>query len=1068
MTIIAKDIMIQNPVSCQRYISIYDAIKIMGEDYDSKISYLVVTDEDLCLLGILSKWEIAKFMLKFNLNNENLKDIPVNNIMNIRVSSININAPLQDVIESMLSTNSECIICTEKEGNKASVKGIICKRDVLECINIVISHYENIRNAINIPAKEIMNESVKEIGICYQYEDVIDVKKRMAKNNIKHVCVVNEINDKKKLVKVISYKDIVDINSSKQISEIKTIREEKFNNEKILVACTENTKLNEIITLMIEKHVGVIPVIDNENNLIGIIGRKEIFDAFLSVLEEKNIDLNNVDFVSAKTEKTQKYETKTENIDTNKIPRFAIDIIPEGQRVICCKLDEKVGNVGALMKRNNISHIVITNDGTENGAFLGVISARDITIYRRIMNVAGSNIDETPIIHFSNPLTSKVFYCSKYTPFIDILETMVENKIGSMVVMDKGSVDVNEEIENLKNYLNTIEENISKGIKINNKFFQRIGEEYINIIIESSNQNINVSNICKGITNLLKIYTFGKCKLNEEMFLKFMNEQMEIFLSKICDEKCTSQKDVEKHIENLIDDLKKYMESVGISKEENQLKVIEEILNNEKNKFIQLFEGNIDYSTIMSFNSTVINELKDKISGYCIVNIKRKINNVLRNVYQMQLELENVKDIIEIINKALPKFFDRIDDSTIEDCRKIVTHLLYSISEGHKNVMDVPVISNKFVEILKIYADSAYNKSEEEIKIFETERKNILENFKYCLYKIHRGKIIGFISRSDVLRGIKKTLDFLQSSFIIQNIDKEDLSKILINAKTMLENKNVKEVITCHSNDKVINIDKKLCKLHIGHICVVDDKNENELIGIVSYDDFVPAINTSSFSSLLIKDVMAKKDEIFVCNKDTTLREIIDMIVKNKIGAIPVVERKITNSCTFTNPFNEIVNSINNQKRNMFFIPPIRIDETKVIIKNIDFLNHSQILQAQAYLTKLLKGMCEGEISKIILLKKMINNKNAIIGIGINKEYYKKLKIMLGINVSSNVSKQKYKNFNEILLQISKDNKIGGVIIENKGEDMFNYTYLLKGIIGKLEVFNSGLNAIKIIEDLTK
>jgi len=80
MTILAKDIMVQNLVSCQRYISIYDAIKIMGKDYDARISYLVVTDEHFSLLGILSKWEIAKFMLKFNLNTEDLKNIPVNNM----------------------------------------------------------------------------------------------------------------------------------------------------------------------------------------------------------------------------------------------------------------------------------------------------------------------------------------------------------------------------------------------------------------------------------------------------------------------------------------------------------------------------------------------------------------------------------------------------------------------------------------------------------------------------------------------------------------------------------------------------------------------------------------------------------------------------------------------------------------------------------------------------------------------------------------------------------------------------------------------------------------------------
>ncbi|PKP59478.1 MAG: hypothetical protein CVT89_01205 [Candidatus Altiarchaeales archaeon HGW-Altiarchaeales-2] len=210
MAILAKDIMTPNPSSCYRYTSLDRVIEIMEKKEDGKVSYIVLTDEHSALLGISSRWNIARFILKFNISEENLTNIPI-------------------------STNSECMICTEtKRGeNSASVKGIICKRDVLAGISDIILHSGDIkRYADDIIAEDLMNTKIKDIGICYKYEDVIDVKKRMAENNIKHVCVINEINDKQKLIKVISYKDIIDIKTSKAISEIKTKREDEISKRK--------------------------------------------------------------------------------------------------------------------------------------------------------------------------------------------------------------------------------------------------------------------------------------------------------------------------------------------------------------------------------------------------------------------------------------------------------------------------------------------------------------------------------------------------------------------------------------------------------------------------------------------------------------------------------------------------------------------------------------------------------------------------------------------------------------------------------------------------------------------
>ncbi|PKP59969.1 MAG: hypothetical protein CVT88_04250 [Candidatus Altiarchaeales archaeon HGW-Altiarchaeales-1] len=1123
MAILAKDIMTPNPSSCYRYISLDRVIEIMEKKEDGKVSYIVLTDEHSVLLGISSRWNIARFILKFNISEENLTNIPINNIMQINVISKDVETPFEQVIENVISTNSECMICTEtKRGeNFASVKGIICKRDVLAGISDIILHSRDIkRYADDIIAEDLMNTKVKDTGICYKYEDVIDVKKRMAENNIKHVCVINEINDKQKLIKVISYKDLIDIKTSNAISEIKTKREdeiskrklgdlqnkEKFSqyNDKTLIACSKNTNLSKLIELMMVCHVGVIPVIDEDDTLLGIIGRKEIFEAFLFVLDD--CKRNNIDFdeLVLHTQKlteipeAQPLQTNT-NSDTNlnkiMIPRFAIDVISPMQRqdrgqengkVICCGTNEKVNDVGLSMKNNNISHVVITSDGTDNGALLGIISARDITIYRRIMDASGANIDDTPIRDFANPLCPSVIYCSKYTSFPEIVETMVKNNIGSMIVMGKENINVEEETNNMKGNLNQAEEDMRceieneiPGLKHKSKFFETIGEEYIRMITNITNSNADVTKISTGIMNILKTYlSLTGLKLNEEInkeitekFKNRIEKEISLLLSKIPEEKFSSSKDMEIQIEKLISDLKKYIGAMGITKQKEQSEVIERIMDDEKNAIMAAFEGDIP-KTCYDCDGLII-KLKEGIhlKDYFIHVLKWKINNILLNIAKMQFESKNVEDEINSINNELAKILAKINmqEDKLENCKTIMAKTLWIIADSHKKVANLKSISDKFAAILNIYIESAYSQDcrGKIMEVWNKKAKNVSENFRYGLYKIIRGKIVGFISRSDVLRGIKTTLSFLHLPFIENEMTKKDIAKICAKAEDIIMNKNVKDVKTCNATDKIIKVDGKMCKFHIGHICVVH--NENELIGIASYDDFVPTIicPAAVLSSSTMEKTMSKNSELFVCDKDTLLEDLIEIIVVNKIGAIPVVEKKVNDGFYrhHENVFDELIKSISEKKRSVSFIPVIG-NKNMDVNKGIDFLNPAQNLQSQNYTNTLLKDMYEGRITKILLLKQISDTKTSIFATGINKEYNRKFKEGLKNKKLVEV-KQQFRKFNEMLKYISIDRRISGIIIENEDEDMFKYRYLLKGIICKKELFESGMNVIKIIDNLT-
>lgn len=259
-----------------------------------------------------------------------------------------------------------------------------------------------------------------------------------------------------------------------------------------------------------------------------------------------------------------------------------------------------------------------------------------------------------------------------------------------------------------------------------------------------------------------------------------------------------------------------------------------------------------------------------------------------------------------------------------------------------------------------------------------------------------------------------------------------------------------------------------MTRLRIGHMCIVDDKDKDELIGIVSFEDFVPTVNfpATTLVSQPVWNVASKKSELFVCNEDTLLEELIDLVLNNRIGAIPVVEKRKNLSYSHPkNTFDEFMNSLLKEKRSMLFIPPIRIDSIE-INRNINFLNPSQIFQAQNYLNTLLSNMSDGRISKILLLVQRNKITPEIFAIGINKEYNRKLKEELIKKRFVDVKVQ-FKKFNEMLNYISKDKRIGIAIVENENKDLFNYKYILKGIIAKRELFKAGLDVIKIVDNLT-
>ena len=101
-----------------------------------------------------------------------------------------------------------------------------------------------------------------------------------------------------------------------------------------------------------------------------------------------------------------------------------------------------------------------------------------------------------------------------------------------------------------------------------------------------------------------------------------------------------------------------------------------------------------------------------------------------------------------------------------------------------------------------------------------------------------------------------------------------------------------RELITVNENDQLLEAIKKLVQYNIGAVPVIN--NEKQLIGILSERDIVKELAKNKnidYSILLVSKLMTK--EVICCKKDVLSDKLMELMTKNKIRHIPIVENAI-------------------------------------------------------------------------------------------------------------------------------------------------------------------------------
>ncbi len=122
-------------------------------------------------------------------------------------------------------------------------------------------------------AKEIMQTRMQTVSLDEPLSKILDL---MAKQRINHVPVLGTTG---KLVGLVSYHSVLKAISDKRSVDLLTVPEVMAT--KILTA-TGNTTLHELSRVMVMEHIECVPIVDNNQKLIGLITTTEMMHCIVN------------------------------------------------------------------------------------------------------------------------------------------------------------------------------------------------------------------------------------------------------------------------------------------------------------------------------------------------------------------------------------------------------------------------------------------------------------------------------------------------------------------------------------------------------------------------------------------------------------------------------------------------------------------------------------------------------------------------------------------------------------------------------------------------------------------
>ncbi len=273
--------------------------------------------------------------------------------------------------------------------------------------------------------------------------------------------------------------------AKKQNILMKHLIVKEITNNKIFVG-NKNLKISECVDLVVNKGVEVFLTTEKDisyerlckGGIVKFLGNFYLSSVVESpdYLKHENIFkiLSNVNVPKKATSASLIKNCKKMN-SKKTIPKFAEDIMTVNP--ITCRNTETVIKIRKIMAKNNFNHIIITD---EKNIPTGIVSTEDVTTYKGIMGGDLDGISNTKIDQIMN---RKPWCATLQTPFIDLMHSMIDNRIGSLPIINRSG-----EVKGM-----VTKRDILEGIKIIMENSKEIKEKIYSIkASEIMNKNISL------------------------------------------------------------------------------------------------------------------------------------------------------------------------------------------------------------------------------------------------------------------------------------------------------------------------------------------------------------------------------------------------------------------------------------------------------------------------------------------------------------------------------------------------------------------------------------------------
>lgn len=245
-----------NPTTCGNTETLVEIGDIMAEN---NFNHIIITNEKNIPVSVVSAEDITMYKMIMGEGLEGMENTKICDIMNKEIWCANIQTPFINLVHKMAADRIGCLPVINNYGK---LLGIVTKTDIFEGVKQLIENSKEIREKIySIKVSEIMN---KDISLCFEDDSAIKKDMEMSKYKIKYLMVIDR--NTKKITGVVSLNDFIlsrmrkEKNMFMPMSSVKI--KEVMNGD--IATVDEDYSLTEVINIMIEKHLSVVPVLEKD------------------------------------------------------------------------------------------------------------------------------------------------------------------------------------------------------------------------------------------------------------------------------------------------------------------------------------------------------------------------------------------------------------------------------------------------------------------------------------------------------------------------------------------------------------------------------------------------------------------------------------------------------------------------------------------------------------------------------------------------------------------------------------------------------------------------------------